>query len=143
MSDQNKAIVRRFFDEVFNKHNLAFMDQYLAPNAVDHLIPPGMPNGPEGSKQFIGMYLGAFPDLHATIDDMLADGDKVVSRTTYHGTNTGPLMGMPATGKQATVTGMDITRMANGKVVEHWGQLDMLGLMQQLGVVPMPGQGPK
>jgi len=65
-----------------------------------------------------------------------------ISVISDHGTNTGPLMGMPATGKQATVTGMDITRMANGKVVEHWGQLDMLGLMQQLGVVPMPGQGP-
>jgi len=140
-TEENKAIVTRFFEEVFNKKNIAFLDQYATPDAVDHLVPPNMPPGREGSRQFIQMFLTAFPDLHAHLEDIVAEGDKVVTRTTYHGTHKGALMGIPATGKAITGHGIDITRLANGKSVEHWGELDLLGLMQQLGVIPMPGQG--
>jgi predicted ester cyclase len=120
-----------------------FLDQYASPDAVDHLVPPNMPRGREGSRQFIGMFLTAFPDLHAHVEDIMAEGDKVVTRTNYHGTQTGPLMGIPATGKSISSHGIDITRLSNGKSVEHWGELDMLGILQQLGVVPTPGQGGK
>ena len=140
-TEENKAIVSRFFEEVFNKKNLAFLDEYATPDSVDHNLLPGMPAGLEGSRQFISMFLTAFPDLHAHLEDIVAEGDKVVTRTTYHGTNTGSLMGMPATGKAVSSSSIDITRLANGKSVEHWGLIDMLGLLQQMGVVPMPGQG--
>jgi len=140
-TEENKAIVSRFFEEVFNKKNLAFLDEYATPDAIDHLVPPNMPPGREGSKQFIAMFLTAFPDLHAHLEDIVAEGDKVVTRTSYHGTHTAPLMGIPATGKAISSHGIDITRLANGKTVEHWGELDLLGLMQQLGVIPTPGQG--
>jgi steroid delta-isomerase-like uncharacterized protein len=140
-TEENKATVSRFFEEVFNKKNVAFIDEYIATDGFDHLLPPNMPPGREGAKQFIGMFLTAFPDLHAHMEDLVAEGDKVVSRTSYHGTNTGAFMGMPATGKAVSISGIDITRLAHGQSVEHWGQLDMLGLLQQLGVVPTPGQG--
>jgi predicted ester cyclase len=139
--EENKAIVSRFFKEVFNKKNIAFLDEYTTPDAIDHLVPPNMPPGREGSRQFIAKFLTAFPDLDAHLEDIVAEGDKVVTRTSYHGTNTGAFMGMPATGRPVASSGIDITRLANGKSVEHWGQLDMLGILQQLGVIPTPGQG--
>ncbi len=140
-TEENKAIVSRFIEEVFNKKNVAFIDEYIALDAVDHLLPQNMPPGREGARQFIGMFFTAFPDLHAHLDDLVAEGDKVVSRTSYHATNNGAIIGMPATGKAVSISGIDITRIAHGQSVEHWGQLDMLGLLQQLGVVPTPGQG--
>jgi predicted ester cyclase len=86
------------------------------------------------------MYLTAFPDLHLTIEDLIAEGDKVVDRQTARGTHQGTFMGIPPTGKQITVTAMNISRIVGGKIVEHWVELDTLGMLQQLGVVPMPGQ---
>jgi predicted ester cyclase len=87
------------------------------------------------------MFLSAFPDTKMTIEDQLAEGDKVTTRWTATGTHTGELMGIPATGKAVTVTGFDITRYSGGKSVEHWGQFDQMGMMQQLGVIPTPGEG--
>jgi len=86
------------------------------------------------------MYLTAFPDLHFTVEDFIAEGDKVVARLTVRGTQQGIFMGIPPTGKHATVTAIDINRMAGGKSVEHWLNMDTLGLLQQLGVIPAPGQ---
>jgi steroid delta-isomerase-like uncharacterized protein len=91
-------------------------------------------------KQLVTMYLAAFPDLHLTIEDQIAEGDKVVIRWTAHGTHKGNFMGIPPTGKEAVVTGITIDRFANGKTVEAWNNSDDLGLLQQLGVVPAPGQ---
>lgn len=99
-----------------------------------------MPAGREGFKQFVLMYRSAFPDMHITIEDQIAEGDKVVSRWTARGTHQGELMGIPPTGKQATVTGINIERFANGKFVEEWSNFDALGLLQQLGVVTTLGQ---
>src|SRR6266566_7237188 len=140
-TEDNKALNRRLFQEFWDQKNLAVADELLAANHVDHTpgSPPGLPPGPEGFKQFASVYFTAFPDLRITIDDMVAEGDTVVTRWTAQGTNTGSLFGMPATNKSATVTGITIYRIAGGKIVETWTNFDGLGMMQQLGVVPAMG----
>jgi steroid delta-isomerase-like uncharacterized protein len=139
MSEANKAIVRRFSEEVMNRGNLRVIDELFAPNVVDHSIPPGFPAGIAGVKQMAAMYRSAFPDVRSTIEDLVAEGDKVVVRWSATGTHRGELMGIPATGKRVTVTGIVIDRIAGGKIVEHWESFDQLSMMQQLGVVPAPG----
>ena len=139
-TDDNKAIVRRFIEEVFNQRNVEAVDTYMASDYVDYVIPPGVPPTREGFKQFISMFLAAFPDFHYTIEDEIAEGDKVVNRLTARGTQQGELQGIPATGKQATWSEIHIGRMAGGQLVEHWGSIDQLGMLQQLGVIPTPGQ---
>jgi len=139
-TEAHKTSARRFYDEVFNKKNRAAIDEFIEPNQVDHAAPPGTPGGLAGAKQTIGMYLTAFPDLHFTVEDMIAEGDKLVARLTVRGTQQGAFMGIPPTGKHVTVTAIDISRMAGGKSVEHWIEMDTLGMMQQLGVIPAPGQ---
>jgi steroid delta-isomerase-like uncharacterized protein len=138
MSEENKAVARRIIEEVWNKKNLDAIDELIAADYVDHTLPPGLPAGREGARAFIGTYLNAFPDVKLTIEDMITEGDKVVTRWTATGTHTGELMGIPATGKRITVTGLDITRFSGGKSVEFWGQFDQMGMMQQLGVIPAP-----
>ena len=138
--EKNKALNRRFVEEVINQGNLDVIDELIDPGAVDHAAPPGFPTGREGAKHFATMTRSAFPDLHITIEDMISEGDKVVMRGTWSGTHEGEFMGIPATGKQVTVSQIDISRVAVGRMVEHWGKFDALGLMQQLGVVPPPGQ---
>ncbi len=140
MSEENKVLIRRFFEEVWNEKNLDAIDELIAAEQIDHSLPPGLPAGREGAKTFIGMYLNAFPDTKMTIEDVVAEGDKVVTRWIATGTHTGELMGIPATGKQVTVTGLDINRYSDGKSVEHWGQFDQMGMMQQLGVIPVPAE---
>ena len=137
-TEQNKTLLRNWIEEVGNQHNMAAFEQYLAPNVVDHSAPPGAPTGIAGVKQFFAMFVAAFPDLHETVDDIVAEGDKVVTRNTLRGTHTGAFLGIPPTGKPISVQTIDITRVVGGKLVEHWGQLDMLGLMQQLGAAPTP-----
>lgn len=139
MSEENKARTRRFYEEVWNKGNLAIVDELCATNFVNHNPGPGEAPGPEGLKQIATMIRTAFPDMHMTVDDMIAEGDKVVSRVTVNATHRGEFMGIPPTGKQITVTGIDIVRIVGGKAVERWGNYDDLGMMQQLGVIPPPG----
>ncbi len=138
-TEDNKALVRRFYEEVFNQKNTAAIDQFFAPNIVDHASPPGIPGGIEGQKQLIGMYLTGFPDLHFTFEDMIAEGGKVVTRITASGTQQGAFMGISPTGKHTTITAIDILRIEGGKFVEHWLEMDTLGVLQQLGVVPSMG----
>ena len=140
MSEENKALARRAFEEVWNQGNLDAMDEIYAPDVVDHSRAPGFPEGVEGSKAFISMYMNAFPDTKMTVDLQIAEGDIVATRWTAHGTHKGELMGIPATGKQVTVTGIGIDRIAGGRIVESWGEFDQMGMMQQLGVVPAPGE---
>lgn len=135
----NKALDRRIVEEGFSKGNIAVLDELIAADCVDHAAPPGTPSGREGVKQFFTMLRSAFPDLHFTIEDVIAEGDKVVTRSTWQGTHQGAFLGIPPTGKQVRVTGIDITRYAGGKAVEHWGNQDTLGLLQQLGVIPSMG----
>lgn len=142
----NKAIMLRFYDEAFNGGNLAVIDQLVASDMVEHNPFPGQAQGIEGIKQVVTMLRTAFPDVKQTVDDMIAEGDKVVARITMTGTHKGAFMGIPPTGKKITVTGIDIVRFVNGKAVDHWGNEDDLGMMQQLGALPSmekPGEGKK
>ncbi|MBI3761607.1 MAG: ester cyclase [Chloroflexi bacterium] len=137
---QNKDLVRSFVEEIFNKSNLAVLDQFVTADIADHKPPfPGLPPGIEGSRQVFAAFHAAFPDARVTIEDMVAEGDRIVWRWTFSGTNQGSLMGMPPTGKPVTFTGIDIFRMADGKIVERWANEDDLGMMQQLGMAPPPG----
>ena len=138
-TEENKALTHRLY-EAFNKSGTAALDQYCAPDFVDHGLPPGVPPTLEGAKMFLGMFFKAFPDIHITAEDMIADGDKVVAHAWFSGTHQGEFQGMPPTGKPVKVEAFDMLRIAGGKFVEHWGVLDALGMMQQLGAIPAPGQ---
>jgi steroid delta-isomerase-like uncharacterized protein len=140
LSETNKTVSRRFLEEAWNKGNLAVLDEIIATDHVNsgpNTI-PGLPNGPEGVKQLVTTYRNAFPDVHFTIDEQIAEGDKVVTRWSEEGTHEGELAGLPATGKSTNVTGIAVYRIANGKIAESWLIFDQFGLMQQLGVIPMP-----
>jgi steroid delta-isomerase-like uncharacterized protein len=139
-TEENKANSRRFVDEVINRGNFAVVDELASPNFVDHSSPPGVPPTNEGTKAFFAMLRAAFPDLRATVEDQFAEGDRVVQRVTTRGTMRGAFQGMPASGKEATWSGIHITRYADGKVVEHWGVVDQLGMLAQLGFAQAPGQ---
>lgn len=139
-TEDNKALVRRFYDEVINKKNLAAIDEFVDPHVIDHALPPGMPGGIEGMKQVNALYFDAFPDTHFRVEDTIAEGEVVVARLTISATQQGAFLGLPPTGKHVTVTGITIIRCANSKIVEHWNETDMLGLWQQLAVVPSPEQ---
>jgi len=121
---------------VLNDKNVNAVDELMAANYIDHNPAPGVPSGTEGMKQLMSMFFSAFPDLHATIDVLVAEGDLVVGRMTNTGTHTGDFMGIPATGKKVSFTETHIVRIADGKAVEHWGNQDDMGMMQPLGVIP-------
>ncbi len=137
--EERKAIVRRVY-EAFSSGNLDALDELLDPNFVDHNPIPGQAPGAEGVKQTIAMFRSGFPDLRATVEDLIAEGHTVASRVTYRGTHQGEFMGMPATGKQVTISWMDIMRIAGGRITERWGNGDELGMLQQLGAIPAPGE---
>jgi steroid delta-isomerase-like uncharacterized protein len=139
MSAENKALSRRLLEEAFNAGRLDVTDELVANDYVGHdAALPEEVRGPAGLKELIGGYRAAFPDIHLAIEDQIADGDRVVTRWSGKGTHQGELMGMPATGKQATVTGITIDRIAAGRIAESWTSWDTLGLMQQLGAIPAP-----
>ena len=138
-AEQNKSIVRRWIEEGWNKHNLAVIDEVYAPNFVQHEPEPQTVKSSEALKQYVGTYLTAFPDLQLSIEDLIGEGDKVVWRFVSNGTHTGPFMGIPATGKKGVITGIVIFRLENSRIAEAWLNIDALGLLQQLGVIPMPG----
>ena len=134
--EENKALVSRFNEEVFGKRNLAAIDEFITPDQVDHSLPSGLPNTREGTRQAIAMTLKAFPDLNYQVEDMIAEGDKVVIRYTTLGTQKGPFGPIPPTRKRVAVSGIVITRIADGKIVEQWGLDDRLAMLQQLGLIP-------
>jgi steroid delta-isomerase-like uncharacterized protein len=137
MSEQNKALSRRLAEEMFAGGKLELADELVTADFVGHDVAAPEPiRGPEGLKDQARGYRDAFPDLDMTIDDQIAEGDKVVTRWTARGTHNGDLFGMAPTGKQATVTGVTIDRFAGGKIAESWDNWDALGLMQQLGAIP-------
>jgi len=140
MSEQNKTIARRIWEEIWNQGNLDVADEIFEPNYVSQGLADGLPPGIEGYKQFVSMYRSAFPDTHFTGQDQIAERDKVVTRWTTRGTHKGELMGIPATGKQVVMTGITITRFTGGKIVETWNNSDGLGMIQQLGLMPAMGE---
>jgi steroid delta-isomerase-like uncharacterized protein len=137
-ADDNMAKSRRFMEEAFNKGNMKAVDEFMSANFVEHDPFPGQGPGLQGFKQGLTAFRQAFPDLHVGIDDMIADGEKVVIRSTMKGTHKGTFMNMPPTGKQISVEGIDIVRISGGKAVEHWGLTDTFTMMQQLGAIPTP-----
>ena len=138
--EANKANAQRFVDEVVNGGNLAVIDDLLAPDFVDHGGQPGVPPTRDGTKAIMAMLHKAFPDRHGTVEDVIAEGDKVVQRTTSTGTMKGEFAGMPPSGKSATWQQVHISRFVDGMTVEHWAVIDQLSMLQQLGFAEAPGQ---
>jgi predicted ester cyclase len=136
--EANKAIVRRY-RELHNRNDLDALDAIVAADLIAHNQLPGLPPGLAGGKLAHAGFLAAFPDGVTTTEDLLAEGDKVVERTTFTGTNTGSFLGAPPTGRPVRATSMSLYRIADSKIVEHWGENDVLGVMQQLGLMPAPG----
>jgi steroid delta-isomerase-like uncharacterized protein len=141
MSKENKAIVRRYVEQVWNEGRLDPFEEFFAQDVVPH-TGPGVTDA-KSMKQGLANIRNAFPDINIALSDELAVEDKVVTRYTISGTHQGELLGIPATGKQAVWSGITIFRLTGGKIVEFWTQVDNLGLMQQLGVIPAPGEDGK
>jgi predicted ester cyclase len=139
--EANKAIVRRY-REAHNTNNLDALDEIVAADLISHNMLPGLPSGLAGGKMAHQGFMAAFPDSQTTIEDLIAAGDKVVERSSLRGTNTGSFLGMPPTGRAIQSSSISIYRIANGKIVEHWGEHDGIGVMIQLGLMPAPGQAP-
>ncbi|UCD78686.1 MAG: ester cyclase [Desulfobacterales bacterium] len=139
-TEENKAVVRRFVEEVQNRHDINALEKLFSPDYVDHSHISNLPPTLDGTKKFFSILFAAFPDIRVTIHDQVAEGDRVVTRKTFHGTHQEEFMGIPSTGKPIAVDVIDIFRVADGKILEHWAVADMLGLMQQLGVVSPPDQ---
>ena len=136
-TDTNKAIVRRFVDEVFVAGRMDAVDDLVAPNFVPHSW-PGTGPGPDELKGAMKRVFAGLSDVRMTIEDVIAEGDRVVVRLTAQAVHSGEFMGMPASGKSYSIPEIHIFRISDGKVAEHWGQADLLGMMRQLGA--MPGQ---
>jgi steroid delta-isomerase-like uncharacterized protein len=137
--EKNKAVIRRFVQEVQNERNWDVFDELNDPSFVNHSSPPGVPNDREGGKMFLGGFLNAFPDARFTVDDMIAEGDQVVTKKTFTGTHEDEFFGIPATGRPVTLQFVDIMRVRDGRITEHWLCMDQLSFMQQLGAIPTPG----
>ncbi len=141
-TEHNKMLVRTLYEEIFSQGDTALIEQLFTEDYVNHDQsgpPGGWPTGKQGFHAVVATYRGAYPDLHFTIEEMLSEGDRVVTRWTARGANTGSLAGMPTTGKAVVVSGMSIERIADDKIAETWANWDQLGMLQQLGVVPTPG----
>ena len=130
--ERNKQVIRRLYDELFSKWNFAVVDEIFSSEFVSHDMPPGMPRGPEGVRQFYGMIRAGLPDVQLVVEDMIADGDKVVVRWRAQATHRGPFLGIPATGKPVSFGGIAIYRLANGKAVERWVEVGLLRVAEQL-----------
>jgi len=134
--EENKKLVRRY-QEIYNSNELYALGDVVSEDLVTPKIMPGIPTGIEGARAAHRIMLAGFPDYQTTIDDLFAEGDKVAARISMSGTNTGSFMGIPPTGRHVSFTGIYIARIADGKIVEHWGEEDGVSLLQQLGVLQM------
>ncbi|HLB63185.1 MAG TPA: ester cyclase [Actinomycetota bacterium] len=139
--EQNKELVRRFIDEVFNKKNLDYAMEAISDDFVEHQVLPGMTPDKKGTMEQFRVLLEASPDMKAEIHELIASGDRVAIRGTYSGTDSGGFMpGMTPTNKPYSMEGIDIVRWGDdGRILEHWGILDVMGAMTQLGLIPAPG----
>jgi steroid delta-isomerase-like uncharacterized protein len=133
--NHNETLVRRFFAEVFNQGDLEAIDAFIHPEHENHdPTAPDIPTGPEGVRRLVELYRSAFPDLRFEHAEIVAMGDKVAHRWTFTGTHRGEIMGVEPTGKAVTVQGIEINRIADGKIADSWAISDALGMLQQLGV---------
>ena len=141
-AEENRALIRRFVDEAFNRGNLDVVDEIYAPDHVGYTagVPEQTP-GPEDVQGFVGLYRSAFPDLHTTIEDMLTEGDKVTYRWAAVGTHQGELLGVAPSGNRVEITGITIERIEGGRIAETWNNFDQLGMLRQIGAIPAPEHG--
>ncbi len=135
-TEENQKICDALFPAAWNDNDFSLVDEHVSPDVVDHF---DHSRGIDAFKGVIAMFKEAFPDLRLTVEDSIAAGDRVVHRWSMTGTHQGPLMGIPPTNKQLGWTGITIVRMEDGKIVERWANVDVLGILQQMGVVPPPG----
>jgi len=143
MSEENKAVVRRFIEGVWNNGNLDLIDELISEDHVDH--DPGqaaLSDGREGVRAFVEMYRTAYPDSHIELGEMIAEGDLVAAPWTGTGTHTGELLGIDPTGRSVTISGIVIDRVRDGQIVESWANYDVLGMLLQLGALPAPAGAP-
>ena len=133
--EENKAVVRRFVDEVVNQRKLSVVDEIVSSDFFDHDAPPGTPTGPEGIRRAVSVFLDAFHDFRVAIEDLVAEGDKVVARATARGTYRGRSVGMAETARDVTFRAIEIFRIVDGKILERWSTAENLSLVQQLGAV--------
>ena len=138
-AEENKQLVRRFVEEFWNEGNAAAADELMAPDAEIHM-PTGELVDLDGLKDFADAFRGSFPDWHSTFEELVAEGDRVAERWTGRGTHRGELQGIAPTDRRVEVPGSVFYRIADGKIAEFRGQLDMMGLMRQLGAIPSPQQ---
>jgi steroid delta-isomerase-like uncharacterized protein len=139
--EENKKLFRRWLEEVVNENNYGVVEELLAPDYVAH-FPGGQDMDRDGHRGMVEVFAAAFPDWRESIQEVLAEGDKVAMRVTAGGTHTGDFQGMEPTGRTLTITGMAFARIENGRIAESWWDFDALGLMQQLGAIPAPAQEP-
>ena len=138
--EENKAIIRRWLEEGWTNGNLSVADELIDPGFIAHVAGgQEVPSGPDGVRQIVTAWRAGFPDGRMTVDDLIGEGDKVVIRMTWRGTHQGDFYGIAPTNRQVSVTSIGIDRVVNGKIIEGWGEVDMLGMYQQLGVIAAPG----
>jgi steroid delta-isomerase-like uncharacterized protein len=135
-TEANKLIAQQYTNELWNRGDLFTADTIMAADFIEHIPFPGQEPGREGYKQFVSQFRAAFPDVQFTVEDLIAEGDKVTLRWSGQGTHKAELAGISATGKSVTITGIDIFRIVAGQIVERWGERNTLALMQQLGAIP-------
>jgi len=140
-TEDNKAIARRFVDEVLNKHDSGAIDQLFAADCVNHTPQPGVPPTRDGINRFFSTFFSAFPDLQASINDQVAEDNKVMTYINLKGTQKGDFLGVPGTDNYVEINEVVITHLANGKIVAYWVIFDRLSLMQQMGALSAPAQG--
>jgi steroid delta-isomerase-like uncharacterized protein len=133
---ESRELARRFTEECWDQSDVAVLDALMAPDFLDHDPVPGQAPGREGYKQMAASFFGAFSNFRVRNEDVIAEGDKAVLRWTARGRHTAPLMGIPATGRDVTLRGIDVIRVERGRIVERWGEFDTYGMLQQLGVIP-------
>ena len=138
-TEENKSLVHRYVEQILNRGNMAVADELLASDYKRYISPTTAPLSVDVQKQRLAGIRAAFPDWHLTVEDMIADGDRVAFRATIRGTHKGAFQSIPPTGKAVTGSALDIVRIENGKIAEHWGGPDLLNLLQQLGAVIAPG----
>jgi len=135
-AEENKAVIRRAYDELWNERNVSVVDELVAEDFLNHAAPPGRQRGRQGLKDVVRMFESAFPDFRYGVEDVISEGEKVVVRDVFTGTHRGDFMGIPATGNRVTMEAIHIYRFDEGRLAEHWVARDDLGMMRQLGVVP-------
>lgn len=138
-AQENKRVVSRYLEEVINGRNLDRADELLAPDfAIDHAGLPGTVRTPAGFKQMIGVFIAGFPDLRATVEEIIGEGDTVAVRLSWRGTHDGEFNGIPASGRPFTVTGSAMYHLRDGQIARAWAEFDSLALLQQIGAMPVP-----